>query len=664
MGSRFRIIHIIVIICILVIPGCSFQSQKKTLPIAKKGVLDLRNWDFEKDGSAGLSGEWEFYWQHLVTPEDYISNNHPLMTGYFKFPGAWNNYEVQSKDGKRKIDGSGYATFALTIFHNFSNKQLAFEIKDMSSAYTLFADGKIINSNGIVAKTNAMMTPEFKPGIVHFSPRSNQTQIILHISNFHHRKGGPWRFIRLGDDRSIYEKHTKKSFLNIFIMGSIFIIGLYHLGLFLLRRKVESPLYFGIFCCLVSLRALVTNERYMHLLFPEMGWSVLMKMEYLSFYIAVPVFGMFIFSLFPKESSKRVLHFIHAVAIIFALIVIATPAAVYTHTVQSYQVFTVFASLYIFYILWLAYRKNREGIRIISIGFIALFLFIFYDILQANEYVQTEPLLPVGMFIFIFSQSFLLSLRFSKALSRIEKQKSRLIKINRAVKKEINEKKRLEVNLEKSDEQFKNSRIALILGLAKLSEYRDEDTGRHLERIREYTKVLAKELSKQPSYREYITDDYISDIYQSAILHDIGKVGIKDSILLKPGKLTQDEFEMIKDHPSIGGDAIASIESQMKMRSFLTLAKDIAYCHHEKWDGSGYPKGLKEKEIPLSARITAVADVYDALTSERPYKEAFSHEKAVEIIINDSGTHFDPNIIETFRIKADQFEKIRKNILE
>ncbi|MCD4744135.1 MAG: HD domain-containing protein, partial [Desulfobacteraceae bacterium] len=155
-----------------------------------------------------------------------------------------------------------------------------------------------------------------------------------------------------------------------------------------------------------------------------------------------------------------------------------------------------------------------------------------------------------------------------------------------------------------------------------------------------------------------------NDIYQSSILHDIGKVGIKDSILLKPGKLTEEEFETIKHHTIIGGDAISSIELQIKVRSFLTLARDIAYSHHERWDGSGYPKGLKGEAIPLSARITAVADVYDALTSERPYKKAFSHQKSMDIIISDSGKHFDPNIIEAFCVQSGQFEKIQKDILD
>jgi putative two-component system response regulator len=153
---------------------------------------------------------------------------------------------------------------------------------------------------------------------------------------------------------------------------------------------------------------------------------------------------------------------------------------------------------------------------------------------------------------------------------------------------------------------------------------------------------------------------YIDDIYQSSILHDIGKVGIPDAVLLKPGELTAQEFEVIKCHTRFGGDALAAIEAQIEGRSFLQLGKEIAYHHHEKWDGSGYPGGLKGREIPLAARIVAVADVYDALTSKRFYKEAFSHEKARQIISELGGSHFDPEVVDAFLSLETKFDRIRE----
>jgi PAS domain S-box-containing protein len=228
--------------------------------------------------------------------------------------------------------------------------------------------------------------------------------------------------------------------------------------------------------------------------------------------------------------------------------------------------------------------------------------------------------------------------------------------------RDITVRKRLESDLLDSYKKVQSARNATILGLAKLAEYRDADTGAHLERIREYAKVLAQDLAKKPKYLGYITTEYIEDIYNSSILHDIGKVGIPDSILLKPGKLTPEEFEVVKRHSCLGGDALRAVEAKIEGQSFLSLGKEIAYYHHEKWDGTGYPRGLKGFQIPLSARIVALADVYDALTSKRVYKEAFTHEKAKEIILADKGKHFDPEVVDAFLAHENTFRSIREDM--
>ncbi|MGO9146336.1 MAG: HD-GYP domain-containing protein [Desulfomonilia bacterium] len=228
--------------------------------------------------------------------------------------------------------------------------------------------------------------------------------------------------------------------------------------------------------------------------------------------------------------------------------------------------------------------------------------------------------------------------------------------------RDITVRKKLEHDLFESYKKVQSARNATILGLAKLAEYRDADTGAHLERIREYSKILAEDLAKRSEYAGYITPEYIDDIYNSSILHDIGKVGVPDAILLKPGKLTPDEFDIIKRHSALGGDALREVEAKIEGQSFLTLGKEIAYYHHEKWDGTGYPRGLKGDQIPLSARIVALADVYDALTSKRVYKEAFSHQDAKEIIVKSSGTHFAPDIVDAFLKNENEFRRIREEL--
>ncbi len=217
-------------------------------------------------------------------------------------------------------------------------------------------------------------------------------------------------------------------------------------------------------------------------------------------------------------------------------------------------------------------------------------------------------------------------------------------------------------NLEGAILKNADSRNAIIFGLASLTEFRDSDTGKHLERISKYSKLLAGELQKTGKYKDYITENYIEDLEISSILHDIGKVGIEDKILLKKGKLTKEEFEKVKMHPVIGSHVIESINKKMQDKDFLKLANQIILHHHEKWNGTGYPKGLKNNSIPLSARIVALADVYDALISKRVYKEALSHDEAVKIIESGKGEFFDPEIIKIFKKINLEFKKISDSL--
>jgi putative two-component system response regulator len=198
-----------------------------------------------------------------------------------------------------------------------------------------------------------------------------------------------------------------------------------------------------------------------------------------------------------------------------------------------------------------------------------------------------------------------------------------------------------------------------ILTMASLAETRDNETGNHIRRTQFYVKALAEHLSAHPRFADYLTERNILMLFKSAPLHDIGKVGIPDRILKKPGKLTVEEFEIMKTHTTLGRDAMAHAESILGAKvEFLTTAKEIAYSHQEKWNGSGYPEGLAGDDIPISARLMAVADVYDALISRRVYKEPMSHEQAVAIIREGRGQHFDPDIVDAFFALEDEFRAI------
>lgn len=208
-------------------------------------------------------------------------------------------------------------------------------------------------------------------------------------------------------------------------------------------------------------------------------------------------------------------------------------------------------------------------------------------------------------------------------------------------------------------EEAARARDALILAMASLAETRDYETGNHIRRTQHYVRALAEALKEQGVYAEELSDEAIDLLHKSAPLHDIGKVGIPDSVLLKPGKLDAKEYEVMKSHAELGRAAIATAERYMGSATpFLSVAREIAHTHHEKWNGTGYPRGLQGEDIPIGGRIMAIADAYDALVSERIYKPAMSHDEAVDIIVRDAGTHFDPGLVEVFAKIAPRFKEI------
>lgn len=201
-------------------------------------------------------------------------------------------------------------------------------------------------------------------------------------------------------------------------------------------------------------------------------------------------------------------------------------------------------------------------------------------------------------------------------------------------------------------------RSAIIQTLASLAETRDDDTGKHIIRTQQYVKIMLDYLLDQDLYEDDLTPEIAEQIFLATPLHDIGKIGIPDSILLKPGPLTHEEFEIMKHHTILGKNAMDVASKAIENNIFFEIAKEITYSHHEHWDGTGYPQGLAQTEIPLSARLVAVADVYDALISKRVYKEPLSHAEASKIIIKGFGNHFDPNIVEAFLQNIDAFHRV------
>jgi putative two-component system response regulator len=209
--------------------------------------------------------------------------------------------------------------------------------------------------------------------------------------------------------------------------------------------------------------------------------------------------------------------------------------------------------------------------------------------------------------------------------------------------------------------EIQHAQQVLVFAMATLAEQREADSESHILRVQHYVLALAKALSKRPAFEAVLTPAYIETLYRSAPLYDMGSVGVPDRILLKPGRLTADEISIMRTHTTLGHAAIERAEKTLgRAAPLLAMVKDVVLCHQEKWDGSGYPRALAGVDIPLSARIIALADVYDALITSKVYKSGVPHDKAVQIIFSERGAHFDPDLVDAFVEIQDSFAEIAK----
>jgi hypothetical protein len=275
-------------------------------------------------------------------------------------------------------------------------------------------------------------------------------------------------------------------------------------------------------------------------------------------------------------------------------------------------------------------------------GFIVLSIF-------AGGVIATDgfSIVALNAFLFLFAENVIGAL----GAYQIERfRRNEFLHINNLSEEQI----QLNQMVDEKIQEILTAQISTIIALAKLAESRDQETGEHIERVGRLCNKIAEALPMDYFQSETDKREFCDTIHYASVLHDIGKVGISDAILNKPGPLTDAEFEIMRTHSQIGSGTLASLHTQYPNNFFVKLGIQITQSHHERWDGTGYPDGLKERAIPLSARIMAIADVYDALVSKRPYKPAFSHERALEIIKEESGSHFDPGLVRVF---LDNFEK-------
>jgi PAS domain S-box-containing protein len=498
----------LIISALFFIASCHYDFQKRIPPTAVKGVLDLTDWDFKRDGPVNLSGQYEFYWQQQLKPMDFSAATPPKITGFIKVPGYWNSYELEGKN----LPGNGYATYRLKILINNPKETFALKFLSMGTAFNAYLNEKKICSVGTAEKDRETTTPRYFPRVIDFKVETSQIELIFQVSNFHHRRGGVREPVLLGYEQDIRNIKEKRLKFDLFLLGSILIMALYHLGLFTFRKKDRSPLYFSIFCFLVGLRLITTGERYFMDLFPNTAWELMIKLEYLSFYLAVPAFILFMQSIFYLETSKRVSHFIAILGCAFSCAVIFTPARVFSHTLQAYQIITLIAIIYGLYVPIVALIRKRDGAFVFLLGFIILALTAINDMLYAENVIQTGYFAPFGLFIFIFSQAFIISLRFSKAFTTSELQFKELKETYQAYRGEIIGRVHAEEALNESEKKYRN-----ILNSMEDGYYEVDLAGNLTFANPAYCRHLgySKEELVGMNNRQYMTEDTAQNVFKT-----------------------------------------------------------------------------------------------------------------------------------------------------
>lgn len=401
-------------ICLLVYAVITRANIPKS-PKATQGNLDLSETDLVHGDNVRLDGEWLFFWNQLLEPSDFDSTAEQASE-VITVPGIWNGHELNGK----KLDGSGYATFKLHIKLKEPNDIYALKILTVSNAYKLWIDGNLIAENGVVSADKDSYHPEYRPQVVAFSPTSQDVEIVVQISNFHHWKGGFWHPIKLGSFENIQREYNSRTLLEIFLFGCLFIMAVYHFGLFFLRRKDPSTLYFGLMCAVICFRSLLTGENLINYVIPDLDWFVARKVEYLLTFVTVPVYMGFARSLYPNEINTYVYRALMFFGIFLCAFTLFAPIDIFTFLSYIFSPYSWIAGVCAIYVFVMAARREREGAELFLATSLFFLITIFNDALNQTEFIHTGLYLPFGLLMVVFAQSFILSSRSANAYRNLE----------------------------------------------------------------------------------------------------------------------------------------------------------------------------------------------------------------------------------------------------
>jgi signal transduction histidine kinase len=532
MKKKYTTVLIIIYILLsLLLSACSsITVESSNKPRAIDGVLDLTDWDWDQDGVISLDGEWEFYWNKLLFPDDFQEMDLTKTKNLIILPRAWNKYSI---DGE-KLSANGYATYRLVI-NNLGDRILGIKIPRIFTSYDLWINGELVGSSGKIGTNSKEMIPQYLPQINYLRSQTNTMELVIQVANFKHRSGGILESIKIGPASQITEIRIRNLTQDLTLFGSLFIIGFYHITLFVFRTKDKSTLFFGIFSMLISARTLLVGEIFFIHLFPNFSWEITHKVQTLAYYLGVPLVVLFMKSSFPRDISVKVNNFVQIVGAIFASLVLLTPARIFTIFNPIYQIFSLVVISYLIYIVILTCYRKREGAFLIGLGVLILILFSINDILFLSiiladsdnhilrNFITRGNLSSWGLLVFVYTQSLVLAKRFSKSFAEVELLTGRLQLANANLEEKVNERT---LDLNTSKDELRRAYQALSKSqksLQDLIQNISHDLRTPLSSIKGYVNVIldgiAKEPEQQKKYLERVNDkiNYLNSMVQELL---------------------------------------------------------------------------------------------------------------------------------------------------
>ena len=403
----------------MVLASCSLPTPPHQ---AIGGRLDLSRYSFDASGPLNLDGSWDFFWQQWVFPgEDQTPPSSPVQ-----LPKAlWEN-------------PMGYATYRLVVTLRAGESDLALRLPETFSTCRVYLNGALVFSAGTPGTEVIASRPTYSTGIVRFAPRAGDNEILVQVSNFHERRGGLNRSLILGRSAEVGNGYGLSLAADLLLFGILLTMGLYHVVLYLLRRKDASPLWFGLFCLVIALRTLLYGERFAFLLFPQLPWEVFQVVDHLTFYWGIPLFGEFLRLIFWRDMSTKVIRVYQGLGIGFAFFLFFPPS-VFNVTVVGYELVSALALAYLLFVVGRAVVRKREGAAVTVVGILLFLVCAANEILHNLGVIHTINTLSLGLVLFLFSQAVLLATRFSQAFTESEHLGERLLDTNKALRRFIPE---------------------------------------------------------------------------------------------------------------------------------------------------------------------------------------------------------------------------------